>query len=387
MLRGAIPAADQAGPFAFGDAGGIVFYAVIILYSYLLMTQFLLAMGSKPASTITLYRILLVFWIAGEFCRMNRVGITFCLPSRFPVMGLVMYLILFFQYQIFTAALDDIMTNGFLYVLKEVNDLRCRTSSFQMLNFSLRLRSQNQPFSSLFVAIWACWGIWFIAGVLFLDPWHLIHSLFQFILTSIFWTNCLQVYAMSNIHDVSWGTKGDTKAHTLGSAKPVGAKKDDEPPQVELELPDADQVAEANRIYEQQLASLALPSEATKESGFLGWRNWFPRPPIPDEEENFKRYRTVILWLWATTNLAVVLVFTNGFIEDAMMTSSGLKLNPYVIFLFYATVGFAAIKLLGLVWHLLFQRLFDRRETVRAEYLGNVLAKRPAFRSQASFPV
>lgn len=113
MLRGAIPAPDKAGPLAFGDAGGTVFSVVTTLYLWALLTQFLLSMGSKPSSTITLYRVMLLLWMG--------------------IMGVITYLIAFAAWQIATAAESEITTRGFGYVFMT-----------------------NPAFSAFFVAAWSC---------------------------------------------------------------------------------------------------------------------------------------------------------------------------------------------------------------------------------------
>lgn len=53
----------------------------------------------------------------------------------------------------------------------------------------------------------------------------------QYVLCSPIWINVLNIYAFSNLHDFSWGTKEDGVEEDLGSA---AANKDGT---VELELP------------------------------------------------------------------------------------------------------------------------------------------------------
>lgn len=105
MLRSNIPGANPNAvglPLAFGGAGWGVFYAAIIVYAYLVILQFLLSMGSKPASTITVYRIVLVAWAL--------------------MMALLFYLIGFTANQVITAAeKNEIEAGGFFYALKAVS--------------------------------------------------------------------------------------------------------------------------------------------------------------------------------------------------------------------------------------------------------------------------
>lgn len=46
--------------------------------------------------------------------------------------------------------------------------------------------------------------------------------------------NILTVYAFCNLHDVSWGTKGDNSASTLGGVKATTNKEGKE--EVEIEM-------------------------------------------------------------------------------------------------------------------------------------------------------
>ena len=42
------------------------------------------------------------------------------------------------------------------------------------------------------------------------DPWHMLSSFPQYMLIAPSFTNVLNVYAFCNLHDVSWGTKGES---------------------------------------------------------------------------------------------------------------------------------------------------------------------------------
>lgn len=85
-------------------------------------------------------------------------------------------------------------------------------------------------------------GVYIISSLLYLEPWHLLHSMPQFLLIAPSFTNILvrrrltlasalapcpdplpdtrqNVYAFCNLHDVSWGTKGSDKVEALPAAK------------------------------------------------------------------------------------------------------------------------------------------------------------------------
>src|SRR5690606_15257257 len=65
------------------------------------------------------------------------------------------------------------------------------------------------------------------------EPWHMITSFLQYLLMAPSYISVLNVYAFSNVHDVSWGTKGDNKpAAALGTVA-TGKNKNE----VEVEVP------------------------------------------------------------------------------------------------------------------------------------------------------
>lgn len=69
------------------------------------------------------------------------------------------------------------------------------------------------------IALAATFGLYFVASFMYLDPWHMFTSFPQYLLTMSSYINILMVYAFSNWHDVSWGTKGSDKADVLPSAQ------------------------------------------------------------------------------------------------------------------------------------------------------------------------
>jgi chitin synthase len=105
------------------------------------------------------------------------------------------------------------------------------------------------------------------------------------------------VYSFCNLHDVSWGTKGDNAAAALGG---VTAKKDKDGNQtVEVEM--ITDLNDINRNYEGFIRRLGgpKPSEKTK------------RDAKTKMEDYFKTFRTRVVLLWVFTNAIIILIVTN----------------------------------------------------------------------------
>lgn len=61
----------------------------------------------------------------------------------------------------------------------------------------------SQPeFQSVVISLLATYGLYIIASLLYLDPWHMITSFSQYLFMLPTYVNILNVYAFCNIHDV-----------------------------------------------------------------------------------------------------------------------------------------------------------------------------------------
>src|ERR1700709_2502663 len=77
---------------------------------------------------------------------------------------------------------------------------------------------KNQIFYTLIISLASTYVLWFVVSFLFFDPWHMFTSFIQYLLLTPTYINILNVYAFCNTHDITWGTKGDTKPEKLGTA-------------------------------------------------------------------------------------------------------------------------------------------------------------------------
>ena len=160
----------------------------------------------------------------------------------------------------------------------------------------------------IIIALAATFGLYFVASFLYLDPWHMFTSFGPYLLLMSSYINILMVYAFSNWHDVSWGTKGSDKADALPSAHTT--KEDGKAAVIE----------EIDRPQE----DIDSQFESTVKRALV------PFVPVPEKserslEDSYKSFRTKLLICWVFSNLILVL-----FIQSDTVDKFGL----HVCFLF-----------------------------------------------------
>lgn len=95
---------------------------------------------------------------------------------------------------------------------------------------------------------------------------------------------------MCNLHDVTWGTKGDNgAAKDLGGAKKV--KNDDGKEFMEVEIPTARE--DVDQLWAASRASLRVPAPEVKEH----------RDTATKQADHDRNSRTNLVLLWVGTNM------------------------------------------------------------------------------------
>ena len=178
--------------------------------------------------------------------------------------------------------------------------------------------------------------------------WSLIGDGVFIILTHRKDVNILMMYAMCNLHDVSWGTKGDNgAAKDLGGAKKVTGK--DGSDMFEVELPtareDVDSVWAASRSalrqkpIEEKEHRDAATKGADRDRAWVRrafWRYHFR----PDQVMVMQRTNTLLAWIG--TNMLMILVFTSPAFTDVC---SDTLYNRYInLMILVGTVGTAELQ-------------------------------------------
>ncbi|KAI0756286.1 chitin synthase [Daedaleopsis nitida] len=202
----------------------------------------------------------------------------------------------------------------------------------------------NATFRDIVISLAATYGLYFIGSLIHFEPWHMFTSFIQYMFWLPSYVNILMMYAMCNLHDVTWGTKGDNgSSKDLGGAKKI--KGEDGKEMMEVELPtareDVDQVWSASRT------ALSFKPPEEKEH----------RDAATKQADHDRNSRTNVVLAWVGTNIVMILVFTstafNKWVQDHVSSTNDTTFNPYLTFLFYALAGLSAIRFAGSTIYLL----------------------------------
>ncbi|PYH63826.1 chitin synthase C [Aspergillus vadensis CBS 113365] len=187
------------------------------------------------------------------------------------------------------------------------------------------------------IALVSTYGIYIIASVLYMDPWHIITSSWAYFLGMTTSINILMVYAFCNWHDVSWGTKGSDKAEALPS---VQTKKDDDNKQnfiEEIDKPQADIDSQFEATVKRALSPWIEPEEEGGKS----------------LDDAYRNFRTVLVCLWVFSNLLVTLLITATGVDKMCLTNtSTTRTSWYFEVILWITAGLSLFRFIGSLWFL-----------------------------------
>lgn len=195
----------------------------------------------------------------------------------------------------------------------------------------------NRLFFTLIISMASTYLLYLITSILFLDPWHMFTSFFQYLLLTPTYINVLNVYAFCNTHDITWGTKGDDKPEKLPTAnlKPGG--------KVDVAIPTDD--ADLNTQYESELQTFASKYAP-------------PQKVVSQQEKHedyYKGFRSAVVLAWMLCNLALAAVVLNaGGLERVNVNDNATsdRSTIYMAVVLYSVAGLSAVRFLGACWFL-----------------------------------
>ena len=261
------PSNDNKG-FPFGNTVTPILNTVLnYIYLAFLLLQFILALGNRPKGSKWTY--ILSFTV-------------FAIIQLYIII-LSMYLV----YRAFTHGGTDI-------------DIKDGTGKFLQTFFG-----SSGP-GIIIIALAATFGLYFLASFMYMDPWHMFTSFGQYLLLMPSFINILMIYAFSNWHDVSWGTKGSDKADVLPSAQ---TKKDDKGKTTvieEVDKPQADIDSQFEATVKRALAPYVPPVEKNEKT----------------LEDSYKSFRTKLVSTWIFSNALLSVAITSDSLDKFGFTVS-----------------------------------------------------------------
>ena len=170
----------------------------------------------------------------------------------------------------------------------------------------------------IIIALAATFGLYFVASFMYMDPWHMFTSFPAYMAVQSSYVNILNVYAFSNWHDVSWGTKGSDKADALPSAKTTKDDGGKDAVIEEIDKPQADIDSQFETTVKRALTPYVAPVEKEEKS-------------LDDSYKSF-RTRLVTFWIFSNGLLAVCITSEGvdkfGFTVSAMSFKCIASANP-----------------------------------------------------------
>jgi len=171
---------------------------------------------------------------------------------------------------------------------------------------------------------------------MYLDPWHMITSFGQYLLLMSSYINILMVYAFSNWHDVSWGTKGSDKADALPSAL---TKKEDGKGAIieEIDRPQEDIDSQFEATVKRALKPYVAEVEVEKKT----------------LDDSYKSFRTKLLISWIFSNALLVVIITSDNLDTfGFGNEASVRTAKFFTVLLYATAVLSLVRFIGCMWFL-----------------------------------
>ncbi|KAI9805734.1 MAG: Chitin synthase, class 2 [Piccolia ochrophora] len=252
------PSDDNPRAFPFGnDVTPVVNTVLKYLYLAFVLLQFILALGNRPKGSRYSYIV------------------------SFVVFGVIqLYL---------TVLAGSLVVKGFSSGPNKKEIDTSDPEKFAKTFFS------SETSGIIIIALAATFGLYYVASFLYLDPWHMFTSFPQYLLVMSSYVNILNVYAFSNWHDVSWGTKGSDKADALPSAQTTKAADGKAAVIEEPDKPQADIDSQFEVTVKRALTEFKPVKESEKKT----------------LDDSYKSFRTRLVSSWIFSNAFLSLMITS----------------------------------------------------------------------------
>ncbi|KAK9476664.1 chitin synthase-domain-containing protein [Lipomyces japonicus] len=206
----------------------------------------------------------------------------------------------------------------------------------------------NSVLRGILVSLGSTYVLYFVASIMFFQIGHMFTSFVQYILISPSYINVLNVYAFCNIHDISWGTKGDT-----GRKLDLGVAKTNEKGRIKIALPT--KAEEIDKAYENELLVLQKPVE--KDRGGDSKEN--------KEKDYYALVRSGVVLLWMLSNFIIIAVVlqtaglsrlhsdSDSQTDTSLTDRENFIADMYLRVILWTVAAMAAIRFVGASYYLI----------------------------------
>lgn len=286
--------------------GNVLSVFFLWLYMASLTTTFVLSFGNKPKGTKKFYLVIVIFF-----------ALLMC-------------------YMIFASIFLSVKS------IRQIISENGGTLTWDILLVETQFRN-------LLIAISSTYALYFIGFLLFLQPVHMFTSFIQYLLLSPAYVNILNIYAFCNIHDISWGTKGQDKVYDLGIARKRLSGKNDE---LDIVIPTTKY--QIDNGYSKMVQTLMTHSVDR------------PFDVVDQDEKNtfyfaFFRSMTVLVWMFSNFILVAIVTETGGLSQFTSNDDDDDNILPekrtfvFLSVILYTVAFMALFRFVGCVVYL-FQR-------------------------------
>ncbi|KAJ3384781.1 Chitin synthase, class 1 [Lobulomyces angularis] len=278
----------------FNGFGDLVFLITRTVYVVLIVTIFIISLGNRPQGSKFIFTFTVIFF------------------------AFLMILMLFLAVWSVVIAMREFFN-----------------SPIRFVNYFVTVPA----FRDVVISLASTWGLYLIASLMHLDAWHVFTCMIQYFLLLPSYVNILTIYSFTNLHDVSWGTKGDNKVEE--KLVVVGPK---------------------GNLLEKNIDDKLLAIPTTSDEADYYWKSFNEKFQIQKLdrtekvqkrdaktklEDDFKLFRTKVVLFWVLSNGALILIFTSDYIARNVFkkdVKSSSEISPFLIFIFWSVAFLSFIR-------------------------------------------
>lgn len=170
---------------------------------------------------------------------------------------------------------------------------------------------------------------------------HIVICMVPYLLLFPSYINTMTIFAFCNVHDISWGTKGQTA----------------------VSVTQQDKVKIASEVNAQIITDMSQPiltMSDTQQAYRLALQQFAIRPPSEHahrdastkREDYFKQFRTNLVLAWVLSNGLLIAIISSDAVTKALVGDKFEHTNIYVSLLMYTIAAMSLLRFAGSMLYL-----------------------------------